>query len=93
MSNLNLDFKPTTEAIPGLSAWELFLRGAGISEGTCAALVSGRSQQGRAIRSWVHAHYTTQYVPEIILETLGLHRRLELRWHRDGGSRLLLQRQ
>lgn len=67
----------------GPSAWEQFLRGAGVSESSCASLVASRSRKGRVIRSWVRDHHSFRYVPEEILEVIGLRRRLRKRWHRE----------
>jgi len=69
--------------ISGPSAWDLFLLGAGLNENSCSSLLRGRSRKGRAIRSWVRKHYTTRYVPEDILEALGLQRQLRVRWQGD----------
>jgi hypothetical protein len=80
MAKFNLTNKRKVDAASGPSAWELFLVAKGVSESNCASLLAGRSHKGRAIRSWVHEHYSTKYVPETILNTLGLRRPLRLRW-------------
>jgi hypothetical protein len=67
----------------GPSAWETFLLGAGVAENTCSKVLSGRTRKGREIRSWVSKHYAKNYVPEHILEALGLRRQLMLRWQRE----------
>jgi hypothetical protein len=80
MTKFSLTIKQNADAPSGPSAWELFLLGTGVSESSCASLLTGRSRKGRAIRSWVHEHYSTKYVPEPILDTLGLRKSLRLRW-------------
>jgi hypothetical protein len=65
------------------SSWDLFLLNEGLNERNCASLLKGRSRQGRAIRTWVLKHYTKKYVPEDILELLGLRGQLRLRWQGD----------
>jgi hypothetical protein len=80
MTKFNLAYTPNLDAPPAPSAWELFLLGAGVSESHCASLLTGRSRKGRAIRSWVREHYSTRYVPESILDALGLRKPLRLRW-------------
>ena len=69
--------------VSGPSAWDLFLLGAGLNESSCSSLLAGRSHKGREIRSWVREHYATRYVPEEILEALGLRRQLRVRWQGD----------
>jgi hypothetical protein len=71
------------EAPKGPSAWETFLLGAGVAENKCPAILTGRTRKGREIRSWVREHYSKNYVPEHILEVLGLRRQLTLRWQRE----------
>ena len=65
------------------SAWELFLLAAGLNERNCASLLQGGSRKGRAIRTWVLKHCAKNYVPEDILEVLGLRGQLRLRWQGD----------
>jgi hypothetical protein len=65
------------------SGWETLLLSAGVPESACASLVAGGTRKGDAIRSWVLANYATKYVPENILELLGLRGQLVLRWHRE----------
>jgi len=62
------------------SSWEKLLDSIGIPEITCTALIGCRSQKGRALRSWVHEHYRTKFVPENVLEFLGLSYQLKLKW-------------
>jgi len=69
--------------VSGPSAWDLFLLDAGLNENSCSSLLRGRSREGLAIRSWVREHYATRYVPENILEALGLRRQLRVRWQGD----------
>jgi hypothetical protein len=73
-------FKYSEDIPAGPSAWEKFLLGEGVSESRCAALLSGRTKKGRVIRSWVRENYLTRFVPEYVLQALGLHTRLALRW-------------
>jgi hypothetical protein len=80
MKKFNLAIKRKADEPSSPSAWELFLLGAGVSESHCASLIAGRTPKGRAIRSWVCEHYSTKYVPESILDTLGLRKQLKLRW-------------
>jgi len=75
--NYPVDGKPTPL---GPSAWEKFLLGAGVSESTCASVLAGPSPKGRAIRSWVQEHYATKYVPERVIQALGLQEKLKIRW-------------
>jgi hypothetical protein len=78
------DFGFNREEVPtGPSAWERFLLGAGVQENTCSKVLSGRTRKGREIRSWVRQHYSKNYVPEHILEALGLRKQLVLRWQRE----------
>lgn len=72
--NLSYDARENTTSRP--SAWEQFLLSAGVPEGSCASLVAGSTGKGSAIRSWVQENYTRRYVPEDILEALGLHKQL-----------------
>jgi hypothetical protein len=83
MSTFRASFDVRSTTPPGLSAWEVFLRCAGVPENSCASHVEGGTQQGTAIRSWVRENYGTRYVPEHILETLGLRKQLVHRWQRD----------
>ena len=80
-----LHFSPSIkdQLVSKPSAWELFLLAAGLNERNCASLLQGRSRQGRAIRKWVLKHYAKNYVPEDILEVLGLRGQLRLRWQGD----------
>jgi hypothetical protein len=83
MATFNLSYDGIDGSQLKLSAWERFLRGAGVPEGSCASLVAGRTQRGKAIRTWVLANYAKRYVPEDILDLLGLRKQLVLRWQRD----------
>ncbi len=83
MAQPNLSFIGKVNMVSGASAWETFLLGAGVPESHCARLLRGSSRKGRAIRSWVRENYARKYVPEEILETLGLRRQLRLRWQAD----------
>jgi hypothetical protein len=83
MRTLNLPYCGDDSSPLGLSAWERLLLSADVRESVCASLVEGGTRKGDAIRSWVLANYATRYVPEQILEVLGLRKRLVLRWHRE----------
>jgi hypothetical protein len=83
MSTFSNSYDPKSSAMSGSSAWERFLRCAGVSENSCASLLAGGTRQGSAIRSWVRNNYATRYVPEHILEVLGLRKQLTFRWHGD----------
>lgn len=80
-----LHFSPSIKdhLVPEPSAWDRFLLGAGLKESNCASLVKGSSRKSRAIRAWVLKHYARNYVPEDILEALGLRGQLRLRWQGD----------
>jgi hypothetical protein len=80
MTRSSQAFKPSNEIPAGPSAWELFLLSVGVSEKYCAALLSGRTQKGRAIRTWVQENYVKRFVPEYVLQAVGLHKRLAIRW-------------
>jgi hypothetical protein len=83
MAKFDLPFTRRDDEPPRPTAWELFLLGTGVLESNCSSLLSARTQKGRAIRSWVRENYTKKFVPEHILETLGLRRQLRLRWQAD----------
>jgi hypothetical protein len=83
MSTFSNSYNPGSNATSGSSAWERFLHYAGVPESSCASLVAGGTRQGNAIRTWVRDHYATRYVPEHILEALGLRKQLTLRWQGD----------
>jgi hypothetical protein len=63
-----------------MSSWEKLLDSIGIPETACTALIRCRSRKGRAIRAWVREHYETNFVPENVLEFLGLRYQLRLKW-------------
>lgn len=56
------------------TAWELFLANEGISEAKCPSLLKQHTEESCAVRSWVLANYKTRYVPELVIQTLGLQR-------------------
>ena len=89
MSTFNLSYDARNGTVPGPSAWETFLISAGVSESSCASLVAGGTRKGCAIRSWVRENYTRRYVPEAILETLGLRKQLLDRWQEEERQRVL----
>ena len=80
MAKSNSPFEYKSADLSGPSAWEVFLLGAGVAETNCISLLAGRSHKGCAIRSWVQEHYATRYVPEHVIQTLGLHEKLKVRW-------------
>jgi hypothetical protein len=83
MSTFNLPYDGSDASTSWLSAWERFLLSAGVPEHRCASLVADGRQEGNAIRSWVLENYARRYVPEHILEVLGLTGKLALRWQRE----------
>jgi hypothetical protein len=83
MSTFSKSYDPGSNATSGSSAWERFLCCAGVPESGCASLVTSATGQGNAIRTRVRNHYATRYVPEHILEALGLRKQLTLRWQGD----------
>jgi hypothetical protein len=83
MATFNLSYDSVNDSALGMSAWERFLLTSGVPENKCASIVSGRSQKGKAIRSWVLANYAKRYVPENVLEALGLRKQLVLRWQKE----------
>lgn len=89
MATYNLSYDGIDGSHLRLSAWERFLLTAGVPEKSCASLVAGDTRKGKTIRSWVLANYARRYVPEDILDVLGLRKQLVLRWQReeqDGAS-------
>jgi hypothetical protein len=70
----------TAQASSRLNSWETFLRSADVPESSCASLVAGGTRKGNAIRSWIRENYSRRYVPENILEVLGLREQLVVRW-------------
>jgi len=56
------------------TAWELFLANEGVLESKCPSLLKCHTEQSFAIRSWVLANYKTRFVPELVIQTLGLQR-------------------
>jgi hypothetical protein len=84
MSTFGLSYEVRNNATSGRSAWERLLHSAGIPENGCASFVVGDTRQGSAIRSWVLKNYASKYVPEHILEALGLRKQLVLKWQEVG---------
>ena len=60
------------DSSPARSAWEQFLDEEGISEFHCFSLLKGNALKGRVIRSWVLEHYKTSFVPELVIQAMGL---------------------
>lgn len=83
MATFNLSYGVSDGSSFAPSAWEKFIGSAGFSESICASLVAGGTREGSAIRSWVLANYTRRYVPEHILDALGLRRHLALKRHAE----------
>jgi hypothetical protein len=80
MTKSNQAYKFNNDIPTGPSAWELFLLSVGVSESYCPQLLSGRTRKSRAIRSWVQENYVKRFVPEYVLQALGLRKRLAVRW-------------
>lgn len=59
---------------PAPTQWEQFLAAKGILESGCPSLLQHQSPTCLVIRSWVLAHYKRRYVPEHVIQSLGLHR-------------------
>jgi hypothetical protein len=86
MSTFGLSYHVRNNATSARSAWERFLHSSGLPESGCASLVVGGTRQGSAIRSWVRQNYASKYVPEHILEAIGLRKQLALRWQEEDCS-------
>jgi hypothetical protein len=80
MAKFDFPFDRRENLPSGSSAWEMFLQKAGVPESHCASLLSSRTPEARAIRSWVRENYSSKYVPENILAAVGLRNQLRLRW-------------
>lgn len=80
MANFDLSYEYAECCPHPQSGWEQLLAGMEINETDCTSHLVRRTQKGRAIRSWTLAHYSTSYVPEWILQLLGLHHRLNRTW-------------
>ena len=83
MATYNLSYDGNGSYPTEPSSWEKFLLSAGVPESGCASLVASGTQKGNAVRSWVLANYASRYVPEQVLQVLGLHSQLALIWHRE----------
>jgi hypothetical protein len=89
MSIFNHPYNAGGNVRPGPTAWERLLLSMGVAERGCASLVTGDTRKGKLIRSWIQDNYARRYVPEYILEALGLQRPLSLKWQgeeRHGAS-------
>lgn len=86
MATFNLPHDGVDGSPSLLSAWEKLLLSAGVPESGCISLVAGSTRTGIAIRSWVLANYATRYVPERILEVLGLDEQVVRKWHSGEGE-------
>lgn len=80
MANFDLPRKLGEYSLRPQSGWEQLLARMEIDEKDCTANLVRRTRKGQAIRSWTLAHYSTSYVPEWILQILGLHHRLNRTW-------------
>jgi hypothetical protein len=80
MARFDSPFNRRDDLPSGPSAWEIFLQNAGISESNCASLLAKRTREAHAIRAWIRENYLRKYVPEYILDAVGLHNQLRLRW-------------
>lgn len=83
MAKLTLMIESRNEIVSTPSSWELFLLGEGVAEKDCTSLFATHSHKGQSIRSWVKEHYATRYVPEQVLEALGLRKLLTRQWQGD----------
>jgi hypothetical protein len=72
MATFDFQFNGRDDVPPEPSAWEMLLLRAGVLESNCISLLASGAQEARAIRSWVHENYSRRYVPEQILDALGL---------------------
>ena len=61
-----------TASSPARSAWEQFLDKEGIPEFQCFSLLKDNELKGHVIRSWVLEHYKTSFVPELVIQAMGL---------------------
>jgi hypothetical protein len=84
MATFNLPYSGSNVSPFVPSAWEQFIRSAGVPERGCASLIANGTRKGSDIRSWVLANYSTRFVPEDILEVLGLQKQLAHRWQGEG---------
>jgi hypothetical protein len=79
MAALDFQFNGRDDISREPSAWEILLLSAGVLESNCISLLTSGAQEARAIRSWVHENYSRRYVPEQILDALGLRNRLRIK--------------
>jgi hypothetical protein len=86
MAQFNSRYCCETDTSSDRSAWEKFLNSLDIPESSCVVLMAAGTQQGESIRSWVWNNYATRYVPEYILDALGLCERLIVRWPGTDGE-------
>ena len=52
--------------------WETFLRSVGVSEARVSKVVRGDGEKAIKIRSWIRANAPRRFVPEKILDDLGI---------------------
>lgn len=80
MATFDLPHKYALPSPPPRSKWEQLLASIGINEKDCTSSLIKRTRKGQAIRLWTLSHYSTSYVPEWILQMLGLQQRLNKTW-------------
>lgn len=54
------------------SAWENQLTKLSLTESAASAEIQARTSTGKTLRKWVRSHYTRRFVPEPILELVGV---------------------
>ena len=65
------DFRPERyQARP--TAWERKVRQLGLTEASAMALIGAREDPGPRLRDFVRKIFERRYVPEVVLETMGL---------------------
>lgn len=80
METFDLPYKYAQPSPRPRSGWEQLLASIGIDEKDCTTNLIRRTRKGQMIRSWTLAHYSTSYVPEWVLQMMGLHHRLTRTW-------------
>lgn len=60
------------------SQWELFLRKLKLSDSEVLETLCFRSRTSTKIKGWVRTHYRKVFVPEAILETMGIKTEFDL---------------
>jgi hypothetical protein len=80
MANFDLPYQNPRYSAPPRCGWEQMLANMEITENDCTSHLVTQTRKDRAIRSWTLTHYSTNYVPEWLLQMLGVHRRLSRIW-------------